>query len=175
MEPSLLHRGFSLSGFHVNLCVCTGLISKIYPSIYTTWWVDNSPGITHCTYRVKLLTLSFFVDIPLSNISILEYYCWNWTWLSIAKFSKWKAGSPRECYIIYAFYFHARLLSYVCFIRALTIYNTRCKWATDTCLRNQTSKHMLLSIYLGDRMHFILCCLVEAFSLMAISLIDNLQ
>jgi len=32
------------SGFHVNLCGCSGLISKIHSLIYIIWCVDNSLG-----------------------------------------------------------------------------------------------------------------------------------
>jgi len=46
VELSLLHHGFFLSGFHVNLCVSSGLISEIHPLILTIthniWCVDNS-------------------------------------------------------------------------------------------------------------------------------------
>jgi len=51
VEPFLLHRGFSLSGFHVNLCVSSGLISEIHPLIHTigAWIIFLE--ITHCRCR----------------------------------------------------------------------------------------------------------------------------
>ena len=39
-----MHRSFSVSGFHVNVCVSSDLISEFHLLILTIWCVDNSPG-----------------------------------------------------------------------------------------------------------------------------------